>query len=159
MNINILFVCSGNVFRSVFAEGYMKHLLRKNNINNKINVYSCGIFAEEKFKLPDSIKKLFQLYDIKEKDLSKHIPTRINEKLLSDAYLILVMDKTHIEFIKQNFSNYFNKTFLLKEYVGFYLQPEIFDPIGQPENVYLSTAEEIKICIEILTKKLYKNLF
>ncbi len=151
---SILYVCSGNVFRSVFAEGYTKHLLAKYNIEN-LNVNSCGIIAEKSFRIPSSIKKLFELYNIKEKDLSKHIPTKINEEILANSDLVLVMDRVEIEFIKKNFPQFFSKTFLLKEYVGFFSQPEIFDPIGQPESVYLKTAEEIKICVEKLVKNLY----
>lgn len=153
---NILFVCSGNVFRSVFAEGYTKHLLKENGLEN-INIFSCGTIAEEKFRIPESIKKLFKLYNIKEKDLSKHIPTKINEELLSTADIILVMDKSHLDFIKQNFKDHYSKTFLLKDFAGFYSQLEIFDPIGQPEEVYIKTAEEIKICIEAIIEKTIKN--
>lgn len=150
---SILYVCSGNVFRSVFAEGYTKHVLAKYDITN-IKVSSCGIIAQESFKIPQSIKKLFELYNIKEKDLSQHVPTRVNKELLSLSDLILVMDKTQIEYIKQNFPEFLPKTFLLKEYAGFFAQPEIYDPIGQPENVYLQTAEEIKLYVEIIVKKI-----
>jgi Low molecular weight phosphotyrosine protein phosphatase. len=97
------------------------------------------------------------LYDIKEKDLSTHIPTKINEELLKTADIILVMDKSQLEFIKENFDEYFSKTFLLKEYAGFFTNPEIYDPLGQPESVYLKTVEEIKLCVEIILKNFVKN--
>mgnify|MGYP001772860117 CR=1 FL=1 len=151
----LLYVCSGNVFRSVFAEGYTKHLLNKYNILD-VKVNSCGIIAQENFRIPSSIKKLFELYNIKEKNLAEHIPTRINAEILEKTDLVLVMDKGQFDFIKTNYPQFFGKTFLLKEYVGFFSQPEIFDPIGQPESVYLKTAEEIKICVELLVKNLYK---
>ncbi|MCS7227758.1 MAG: hypothetical protein NZ839_02190 [Endomicrobia bacterium] len=150
---SILYVCSGNVFRSVFAEGYTKHLLTKYGIEN-IQVFSCGIIAEPNFKLPESIKKVFEIYKITEKNLANHIPTRISWTLLSSADLVLVMDNTQIDYIKKNFYEFISKTFLLKEYVGFLSQLEIYDPIGQPESVYLQTVEEIKICVEILIKNL-----
>ncbi len=149
----LIYVCSGNVFRSVFAEGYTKKLLAERGINN-INVFSCGIVADKSFKMPESIKKLYELYQIKQKDIHTHIPTKISEEILADANLILVMDMLQIEFIDKFFPQYRYKTFLLKEYAGFFSQPEIFDPIGQPEAVYLSTAEEIKICVEIVVEKI-----
>ncbi|MCS7230978.1 MAG: hypothetical protein RMJ67_02415 [Elusimicrobiota bacterium] len=149
----ILYVCNGNVFRSVFAEGYTLHLLAKYNIDS-IKVYSCGIIAEEDFCLPESIKKLFKLYNIKEKDLSKHIPTRISQPLLEISDLVLVMENKQLDFIYKNFKEFFDKCYLLKKFAGFFSQPEIFDPIGQPESVYLQVAEEIKICVEIIIKKL-----
>lgn len=152
--MNLLYVCSGNVFRSVFAEGYTKKLLAERNITS-VQVSSCGILAEKHFKIPESIKKLFELFQIKEKDLSAHIPTRISEMLLHSADLVLVMDLKQIGYIEQNFKEYRYKTFLLKEYAGFGTQPEIFDPLGQPESVYFQTAEEIKLCIDtIIAKKL-----
>jgi len=153
---SILYVCSGNVFRSVFAEGYTKHLLAKYGVDN-IEVKSCGIIAQKSFKIPKCIYKFFELYDIKEKDLSTHIPTKINEELLKTADIILVMDKSQLEFIKENFDEYFSKTFLLKEYAGFFTNPEIYDPLGQPESVYLKTVEEIKLCVEIILKNFVKN--
>lgn len=149
----ILYVCSGNVFRSVFAEGYTLHLLSKNNIKD-ISVLSCGTIAQQNFKLPTVIKKIFELYRIKEKDLSKHIPTRINKNLVETADLILVMERSHLDFIYQNFREFFHKSYLLKEFAGFFSQPEIYDPIGNPDSVYLQTAEEIKLCVEIIVKKL-----
>ena len=151
----ILYVCSGNVFRSVFAEGYTKHLLAKYGVDN-IEVKSCGIIAEEYFKIPKCMYKFFELYEIKEKDLSTHRPTKINKELLDTSDIILVMDRTQIEFIKENFAEYFSKTFLLKEYAGFFSNPEIYDPLGQPESVYLKTVEEIKLCIEIIIKNFVK---
>ncbi len=156
--MNILYTCSGNVFRSVFAEGYTKHLLKKYNIEN-VNVSSCGTIAEESFKIPKSIKELFKFYNIKEKDISNHIPKRINEELLKNADVVLVMDKTHIEFIEKNFPEFRSKTFLLKEYAGFLDKTEIFDPIGQPESVYFSTALDIKISVEALIKKFFNVNF
>lgn len=150
---SILYVCSGNVFRSVFAEGYTLHLLSKYNLKD-VNVFSCGIIAQQSFKLPNIIKKIFEIYEIKEKDLSKHIPTKINQFFLSKSDLVLVMERAHLDFIYQNFKDFFYKSYLLKEFAGFFSQPEIFDPIGNPESVYLQTAEEIKICVEIIVKKL-----
>jgi len=152
----ILYVCSGNVFRSVFAEGYTKHLLAKYGVED-VEVKSCGIIAQESFKIPKCMYKFFELYGIKEKDLSTHIPTKINEELLKTANIVLVMDKTHLEFIKENFAEYFSKTFLLKEYAGFFTNSEILDPINQPESVYIKTVEEIKLCIEIIIKNFVKN--
>ncbi|MEN3013973.1 MAG: hypothetical protein ABDH23_05110 [Endomicrobiia bacterium] len=149
----ILYVCNGNVFRSVFAEGYTLHLLAKYNIDN-IKVYSCGVIAQQNFKIPESINKLFKIYNIKEKDLSKHIPTKINSPLLEISDIVFVMEKSQMDFIYLNFKKFFDKVYLLKEFAGFFSQPEIFDPIGQPESIYLNTAEEIKICVEIILKKL-----
>ncbi|MCX7957162.1 MAG: hypothetical protein N2643_04635 [Endomicrobia bacterium] len=151
---SILYVCSGNVFRSVFAEGYTLHLLAKNSRRN-INIGSCGIIADPSFVLPQSIKKIFSLYGIKEKQLTKHTPTKMNEYLLKTFDLILVMEKCHLDFIYNNFNDFFSKAFLLKEFAGFYSNPEIYDPIGQPESVYIKTAEEIKLCVEIIVKKYY----
>jgi protein-tyrosine-phosphatase len=150
--MKITFVCSGNVFRSVFAEGYLKKLIAENKINN-IEPSSCGTIAEPGFKIPKVLYTLFKVYDIKQKSLHTHIPTRITKEILNSSDLILVMDNTQLEFIKHNFKEFLFKTFLLKEYVGILSQQEIFDPIGQEETVYIKTAEEIKICLDILIKK------
>ncbi len=155
-NYLILYVCSGNVFRSVFAEGYTKHLLTRYGVED-IEVKSCGTVAQENFKIPKCMYKFFELYGIKEKILEEHKPTKINKELLESANIVLVMDRTQFNFIKDNYPEFFNKTFLLKEYAGFFTNPEIYDPLGQPESVYLKTVEEIKLCVEIIVKNFVKN--
>jgi len=151
--MKITFICSGNVFRSVFAEGYLKKLVSENEMDN-MEIYSCGTIAEPEFEIPKVLYKIFELYDIRQKSLDEHIPTKITEMILQNSDILLVMDKTHLEFIKHNFKTFLFKTFLLKEYVGILSQQEIYDPIGQQEIVYIQSAEEIKMCIDILTKKL-----
>ncbi|MFQ3675444.1 MAG: hypothetical protein SNJ64_02750 [Endomicrobiia bacterium] len=151
--MKITFVCSGNVFRSVFAEGYLKKLVEEKKICG-IEVFSCGIIAETNFKIPKVLYKIFKMYNIKQKKLDEHIPTKVTETILQNSDIILIMDKIHLEFIKTNFNTFLYKTFLLKEYVGILSQQEIYDPIGQEEIVYIQSAEEIKNCIEILAKKL-----
>ena len=151
--MRITFVCSGNVFRSVFAQEYLKKLVFENRINN-IEILSCGTIAQSNFQIPKVLYKIFNLYNIKQKSLEQHIPSKITESILDNSDLVLVMDKSHLEVIKNNYKKSLFKTFLLKEYVGILSQQEIYDPIGQEEIVYIQTAEEIKICLEKLLEKL-----
>ncbi len=154
--MKITFICSGNVFRSVFAEGYFKKLV-SSYAKEDVVINSCGTIAEPYFKIPKVLKKVFLLYKIDKKDIKNHVPTRISEEIICQSDIIFVMDRGHINFIQDKFKKYSSKTFLLKEYAGFFSQPEIYDPIGQSDIVYIQTAEEIKICLEIIIKKLFQK--
>ena len=41
----MMFVCSGNICRSVIAEHLFKDILKKKGIESKYEVYSSGVFA------------------------------------------------------------------------------------------------------------------
>lgn len=50
---SILFVCMGNICRSPAAEGIMKHLLRKEKLEDKFEVDSAGTIAYHVGEPPD----------------------------------------------------------------------------------------------------------
>ena len=52
--VKILFVCLGNICRSPAAEGVMKHLLRRYDLEKKVYCESAGTSAYHCGELPDS---------------------------------------------------------------------------------------------------------
>ena len=111
--LKILFVCKGNIFRSVTAEYSLRKYLFDNNINDVI-VSSAGIEAKkEKINpfLKNSLKKLGIL-------VNNHRQRKITKKILEENDEIIAIGKDHKEFIEKRFGmkvSLFNKFALNKD--------------------------------------------
>ena len=104
----VLFVCTGNVFRSLSAE----YALKKYLIDSKIKgwqVSSAGIIAKKQFIHPKTIST-FNKFGV---DVLIHVQRKLSRKILDESDLIIAMSKNHVDFIKSNFN--FNKVFLFNE--------------------------------------------
>lgn len=93
---SILFVCSGNVFRSLVAEYALKALLEPGSAHM---VASAGIEA-----IPQPVHPLI-LDRLREKgvDASKHVPRKLTRDLLERADVSVAMGLNHREFISREF--------------------------------------------------------
>lgn len=93
---SILFVCTGNVFRSVVAE-YATKL--QQGPNKLCLVGSAGIEAK-----PQSIHPWIQGY-LREKgaDVSKHVQRKLTRELLEGTDLVVAMSCDHQMFIHREF--------------------------------------------------------
>jgi len=124
---NILFLCSGNVCRSAFAEYYAKYL-KSTSYKEKlrdVNFDSAGI------------RHYF---------VSPHEST--TEELIDKQDLILAFEeKYHIRKLKRKFKNIENldkKVHLLLEFAGEQGDLEIKDPINLEENEYNKILKRIE---------------
>ncbi len=96
--IKILFVCTGNVFRSMIAEKCFNHFTKKNNILDKI-ADSAGTKTFKQSVHPSIIKRL-KVYGIQ----SDHQYKNLNEDLINENDLIIAMSIDHRDFIKKQFN-------------------------------------------------------
>jgi protein-tyrosine phosphatase len=93
---SILFVCTGNVFRSVVAEYATRVHLEPNNL---LVVGSAGIEAK-----PQSIHPWIQRCLCERgADVATHVPRRLTRELLEGTDLIVAMSRDHQTFIHQEF--------------------------------------------------------
>ncbi len=98
IKMNILFVCTGNIFRSMSAEYCLRDYLLKNKIyHNK--VASAGTFAIIEPMKPKVRNTLLALGI----DPTKHKQTRLIAKHFVDYDLVVAMHKSHQEFIRVHF--------------------------------------------------------
>jgi diadenosine tetraphosphate (Ap4A) HIT family hydrolase/protein-tyrosine-phosphatase len=96
----ILFVCTGNIFRSMSAEYALKKYLKDNNLKN-FQVSSAGTVAKKEPAHPSTIKTLKQ-HSI---DPSKHKQRKLTKKILEENDVIIAMDKHHQDFITKKFNH------------------------------------------------------
>jgi len=130
--VKILFVCSGNVFRSMCAKYCLEYFLAKNNIKN-ISVDSAGISVTS--KKPQNIAlEVKELLFKKGIDVSKHLSKNVSKVDLKSFDLVISMGYNHKKYLKEKYgisSVLFNKVCygvnypvydnneILKEYKGF----------------------------------------
>lgn len=94
--MSILFVCTGNIFRSVAAEYALKAALGQ---DGRYRVGSAGIAAT-----PQPMHPLIhaRLRD-KGADPSRHVQRRLTEALLDSTDVLIAMGLDHREFIRRRF--------------------------------------------------------
>ncbi len=96
---NILFICTGNIFRSMVAEYAVKAHLRH---DSRYVIGSAGI--EVMTPAPQSVHPFIRDYlKAKGVDLSQHVQRRLTQALLDSADLPVAMGLDHREFIRRQF--------------------------------------------------------
>ena len=143
---NILYLCSGNVCRSAFAEYYAKWL-KNTSYKDKlrdVNFDSAGI--RHYFESPH--KSTVRYLNSKGISIDGFFPKDITEELIDKQDLILAFEeKYHIRKLKRKFKNIENldkKVFLLLEYAGETENLEIKDPFYLEENEYNQILKRIE---------------
>ena len=147
--MKIMFICTGNICRSAMAHG----LLEKMKEDKDINVYSCGIYAEEGDEPTYNAIEAMKEYEV---DLKSHKATNIRHSNIKEMDLILCMTKSHKMSVIQMYPELKDKVYTLKEYTEYKTEEgiEIKDPWGYDIEVYRFCAAEIYECIKILLKKI-----
>lgn len=88
---HILFVCTGNICRSPFAEGLLKKFVQKKGLDD-IVADSAGLIALPGNSASGLAQKVAAGYDV---DLSAHIAKAVKKDIVDKSDLILVMEKSH----------------------------------------------------------------
>lgn len=146
--MKVLIVCTGNTCRSPMAEGILKSLAKKNNL--EIQVKSAGISAFDGDRVANNAIKALEKIGI---DISDYKSTLVHQELLDEADLILTMGKNHKEVLISRFPEFKEKIFLLNEY-SFGMDKEIQDPFGGSLKTYEKARDEIYRALEEIIKKL-----
>lgn len=146
-----MFICTGNICRSAMAHKLLEKKLEDNNITN-VEVYSCGVFAENGDISTYSAKEVMKEYNI---DMSTHKATNIKNSNIKEMDLILCASTSHKFSVLQIYPELTGKVFTIKEYVNY--DPnnkdiDIKDPWGYDIEIYRFCIAEIEKCIDKLLK-------
>ena len=145
--MNILFVCTANICRSVMAEGVMKKLLSAHTGMPMVAVSSAGVDALDG-STPD--RYTIEACDRRGISVGLHPARQLTREMLEEMDLVLCMEKMHRERIAGAFPQFAKNIFLLKEYMAGDppVDAEIGDPIGRSkkhfEKCFNSIEAEIK---------------
>ncbi|UCD89457.1 MAG: low molecular weight protein arginine phosphatase [Desulfobacterales bacterium] len=150
---NILFVCTGNICRSPFAEALFTKLVLENGYQN-LFAESAGLMA-----LPgNSATALAQQVAAEQGvDLIHHQAKPVTEERVDGADLILVMEKSHEMTLLSFFPKATHKVRLIRHYARFGSKTRgIADPYGLNYDAYrfcfLDIEDAVKGLIEFLSE-------
>lgn len=101
--INVIYVCYGNICRSVSGEFILKHLVKHSNLEDKFNICSRGISSCETGS--DIYYPAKQVLIKNKIPFTRHYAKKIDINDVKNATYILCMEKYHLETIKNMFKN------------------------------------------------------
>ena len=151
--MKIMFICTGNICRSAMAHWLMEKKLKDNDIK-EVEVYSCGIFAQDGDGVEYNTIEVMKEYDV---DIKGHRATNIQNSKICDMDLILCATISHKQSVIRMYPEVKDKTFTLKEYVKYDEKGEdveLQDPWGYDIEVYRFSASQIDECLNKLIKKI-----
>lgn len=144
--MNILFVCTGNICRSVLAQ----HLLRAEAAKRGLpwEVRSCGTAADPFLAVPEPVRGLLAETGIE----LHHQPRILSPELVKWADVILAMAADHLAAVRTGFPEAQHKAHLLRAYAGLD-DEDIEDPYGGSEEDYREAAEAIRLGLDKILQK------
>jgi protein-tyrosine phosphatase len=136
--MRVLFVCTGNICRSAFAEACLKDKLLKAQIPWQVE--SAGIHAVADHNADTTTIQAASTLGI---DMSAHKARQINHQIAQKADLILCMDKGHLEFIRTFFHIASDRCHLLLNYPShaFWGPREVADPYRHPLKKHVEMCQ------------------
>ena len=150
---NVLFVCTGNVCRSPFAEGLLRQILAEKGLEG-ITVDSAGLLA-----LPGNAATLLAQNVAAEfgVDLTDHLAKSVSKSLVAWCDLMLVMEKSHEESLLAAFPEAKGKVLLLRHFARHGSRRRgIADPYGLQYDAYRFCFLDIQDAVSGLAEYLSK---
>lgn len=151
----IMFVCSGNVCRSVMAEYLFKEVLKQRKILDNYEVCSSGVFAYDGQTPPKEVIDAMAGQGI---DVTGHRSKTTDSINVNNLDLILCMTSSEKLQLKTRYKGIQDKIYTLKEYIiydgGINKDIDIDSPKSGDWKAYLECLRQISICIDKLVRLL-----
>jgi protein-tyrosine phosphatase len=144
MSFSILTVCTGNICRSPLAAFELRRQLP-----GDFSIQSAGLAAVVGAPAEETVHRIAENRGL---DLSDHVGTQLDDRMVRENDLILVMTSAHKDEIEQTYSEAMDKVFLL----GHWGAGEVPDPYGGPEALYLAVDRQIQEAVRQWLPRLKK---
>jgi len=147
----VLITCFGNTARSPAAEYLARDYAKKKGVD--LIFESAGFINAFSHMQPESQEYL----NAKSINHSDFHPQIINRKLLEKQDLILTMEKSHVDEIRESYSGVIaidKKTFTLREFNGEKEELDIIDPYYESTDTYKKVLRIIEDNIEKMINKI-----
>ncbi len=147
----VLITCFGNTARSPAAEYLARDYAKKKGVD--LIFESAGFINAFSYMQPESQEYL----NAKGINHSDFRPQIINRKLLEKQDLIITMEASHVQEIRDNYPGIIDidkKTFTLREFNGEKEELDIIDPYYESTNTYKKVLRLIDENIEKMINKI-----
>jgi protein-tyrosine-phosphatase len=151
---NILFVCTGNICRSPFAQGLFTKVVAQNGLKG-VAGDSAGLLALPGNAATYMAQRVAAEYGV---DLAGHQAKSVSKDLVAWSDLILVMEKSHEDALVTAFQDAIGKVLLLRYFACFGSRRRgIADPYGLDYDAYrfcfLDIEDAVSGLIDFLSKR------
>ncbi|MEM7167515.1 MAG: hypothetical protein AAF581_18810 [Planctomycetota bacterium] len=155
--LHVCFICSGNICRSPFAEGLLRHLAAEQGLTHRLRVTSAGTLgivdqaAHSRMRL-EALACGF--------DLESHLSQGLGESHLATCDYIFGLAQRHVTAVRELFPNLAERTYLLGAFPTHdpaetqIVEAEIPDPIGKEEEDFQACFEQIQSVLRPLLSAL-----
>ena len=140
--VHVLFVCLGNIFRSPMAEAVFSDMVKKNGLENQINIDSAGIGAWHAGNPPHEGTEEI----LKEKGISTSGITarQVRESDLTDFDYVIAMDAENIGHLR-SMAGYKKAAPRIARLLDYVPESDLADV---PDPYYTGTFSEVYALIE-----------
>ncbi len=122
--MTILFLCTGNCGRSPMAEIYFRHLCQQNKLT-QVTCHSAGTSVGEDYSTAPEVQLVMESLGL---STTQHIPRKLDETILNMSDYVIVMEKSHLTYLKKNFPGFDqSKVKLLLSFIG--INEDVDDPM------------------------------
>ncbi len=151
---NILFVCTGNICRSPFAQGLFMNIVVSSGLKG-FTADSAGLLALPGNSATYMAQRVAAEYGV---DLADHEAKSVSKNLVAWSDLILIMDKSHEDGILAAFPEAAGKVLLTRYFARYGSRRRgIADPYGLDYDAYrfcfLDIEDAVSGLIDFLSKR------
>ncbi len=130
---NVLFVCTGNICRSPFAQGLLNKLVEQKGLEG-VKADSAGLLALPDNEATHLAQQVASEYGV---DLTQHVAKPVSAGLVDWSDLILAMERSHADALMAAFPEAARKVLLLRHFGRYGSRRRgISDPYGLEYEAY-----------------------
>lgn len=148
---NLLFVCSGNLHRSVMAAALMDAILRQ--AGHPANIGSAGTLGLTGRESPPEVHEVMAELGL---DTTEHRSRPLSRSLIDHAHVVIVMEERHGDHVIDKAPHAESKIIYLGDYMA--AQGDVPDPIGGSVEVFRDSRDRILEGLQTLLPRLLGQL-